>query len=81
MSKEKYLLEERRFLHSIATPLSTVFFLLDLMNERLNEEPEKNAEQLKMVASSIKALKDARQLMQQRREEIIEEQNREKKAS
>ncbi len=63
--------EERKFLHDLATPISTVFFLLDMTIDRLAAEQEKNAEELKMLEGAVRSLRTAKELLQKRRDYLV----------
>jgi hypothetical protein len=74
--------EERKFLHDLSTPISTVFFLLDMVIEKLKEDTEKNQLEIKMLESAVKSMQSAKELMRLRREDIISREtlsNQEKK--
>lgn len=66
--------DERRFLHDLSTPMSTVFFLLDMTLERLQAEPEKNEEEIKMVQGAVRSMQTAKDLISRRRELLISEE-------
>lgn len=66
--------DERRFLHDLSTPMSTVFFLLDMALEKLNVDPEKHSEEIKMLQGAVRSMQTARDLMQKRREILIAEE-------
>lgn len=65
--------DERRFLHDLSTPMSTVFFLLDMTLERLQAEPEKNEEEIKMIQGAVRSMQTAKDLISRRRELLISE--------
>lgn len=65
--------EERKFLHDLSTPMSTVFFLLDMTLERLQTEPEKNEEEIKMIQGAVRSMQTAKDLISKRREFLIAE--------
>ncbi len=67
--------DERRFLHDLSTPLSTVFFLLDMALERLSSDSEKHADEIKMIEGAVRSMQTARDLMQKRREILIAEED------
>lgn len=65
--------DERRFLHDLSTPMSTVFFLLDMTLERLQAEPETNEEEIKMIQGAVRSMQTAKDLIAKRRELLIAE--------
>ncbi len=66
--------DERKFLHDLSTPISTVFFLLDMTLERLQVEPEKNLDEIKMVEGAIRSMQTTKELISKRREVLISEE-------
>ncbi len=66
--------DERKFLHDLSTPISTVFFLLDMTLERLQSEHEKNIDEIKMVEGAIRSMQTAKELISKRREVLISEE-------
>ncbi len=65
--------DERRFLHDLSTPMSTVFFLLDMTLERLQADPDKNEEEIKMIQGAVRSMQTAKDLISKRREYLIAE--------
>lgn len=67
-------LEERTFLHEMATPLGAVIMLLDVMGDDASkaslsdEELREMSELIKQGSSAARRLKD---LMQERREKLV----------
>ncbi len=64
--------EERKFLHDISTPISSVFFLLDMVIEKLSQDQSHNEEELKMLNTATKSMNTVKDLIQKRREILIE---------
>ncbi len=66
--------DERKFLHDLSTPISTVFFLLDMTLERLQTDSDKNSDEIKMVEGAIRSMQIAKELITKRREILISEE-------
>lgn len=68
-------LEERGFLHEMATPLGTLLMLIDIIDEdlkklsELNQETRELSQLMKQGSSAARKLK---QLMQERRNQLLE---------
>lgn len=66
--------DERRFLHDLSTPMSTVFFLLDMTLERLHTDAQKHEEEIKMIQGAVRSMQTAKELISKRREVLIAEE-------
>jgi FtsZ-binding cell division protein ZapB len=70
--------EERRFLHDIASPLGTVFFLVDAAIESLKEKLNGETDEVTQLQDAYAALQQVKQMIQSRRQILIERENKTK---
>ena len=68
---------ERKFLHDIATPLATAIFILDTLKEDLLASNGKDSPLIQMTEELEKALNKTRDLLAERREILISQENKE----
>lgn len=63
---------ERKFLHDIATPLATAIFILETLKEDLVIAHGKDSPVVEMLGELEKAMAKSRDLLTERRHEILQ---------
>ncbi len=63
--------EERAFLHDLASPLSTLLFLLDIIMADIKKKSGETAPELEKIKQSLELVDRIKKLLEQRRETVI----------
>jgi len=63
--------EERKFLHDIASPVGTAIFVTDILLDSMKERPDVNAEELTQVKQIADLLENVKKMIEARRAVLI----------
>ena len=73
MSNE-YILEERKFLHDIASPLTILLLNLQNIEERLGAQKQENVDSLRVLQKCMQQTEKAIGMLEQRRGVLMQRQ-------
>ena len=63
--------DERKFLHDLASPLTSAMFLADILLDNMQAKPNCVPEELSQVQQIYKAMEKIQHMLQSRREILI----------
>lgn len=65
--------EERKFLHDIASPISSGLFIVDMLLESMKSRPDADPDELKQTKQVFDLLEKLKKMIENRREILIQQ--------